>query len=75
MVDKPQFHSCAEGTSATPSDQSSWTKGIDTGFSRNMRRKSGGDQGIGRAGEGERVTREDKTVGVAQYVIASPWAH
>jgi len=40
-----------------------------------MRRKSGGDQGIGRAGEGGKVTREDRTVGVAQYVIASPWAH
>jgi len=40
-----------------------------------MRRKSGGDQGIGRAEEGETVTREDGTVGVAQYVITSPWAH
>ncbi|HKU53056.1 MAG TPA: hypothetical protein VJQ25_11345, partial [Nitrospira sp.] len=69
------LHSYVEGTSATPSDDGSWTQGVYRGISRNMRRKSGRDQGIGRAGEGRRVTREDRTVGVAQYVIASPWAH
>jgi len=56
-----------------PSVQGSWTQGVYTGISMNMRRKGGGDQGIGRAGKG--VRREDRTVGVAQYVIASPWAH
>jgi hypothetical protein len=54
----------------TPSDDGSWSKGVYRGILRNIRRKSGGDQGIGRAGKG--VRREDRTVGVAQYVIASP---
>ncbi|WP_175304734.1 hypothetical protein [Candidatus Nitrospira nitrificans] len=32
-------------------------------------------ESVAQTREGEKVTREDGTVGVAQYVIVSPWAH